>query len=113
MTQVLAGPVLKMKTTDLLWVNAVKALLVEIWFERNQKVFHDKPSTWMERFDSARLNASSWCSLSKDFQDYSSQDIVLNWSHLEVLDHQDFRLNPQSWVIILILLCSQPASYDL
>ena len=78
-TQVLAGLALKMKTTDLLRVNAVKALLVEIWFERNQRVFHDKPSTWMERFESVYLNASSWCSLSKDFQDYSSQDIVLNW----------------------------------
>ena len=73
------GPALKMKTADLMWVDTLKALLVEIWLERNQKVFHDKLSTWMKRFEFARLNASSWCSLSKDFRDYYSQDIVLNW----------------------------------
>jgi len=79
-SQILAGPNLKKKTAECLWANAVKAFLAEIWFERNQRVFHDKSSTWMERYDSARLNASSWCSLSKFFQDYSSQEIVLNWS---------------------------------
>ena len=75
MTQILAGPALNKKTTELLWVNAVKALLVEVWFERNQRVFHDKHSTWMERYDSVRLRASSWCSLSKYFQDYSLQPL--------------------------------------
>ena len=38
-TQVLVGLALRTKTADLLWVNTVKALLVGIWFERNQKVF--------------------------------------------------------------------------
>ena len=70
--QILAGPDLKKKTAELLWANAVKALLTEIWFERNQRVFHDKSSTWLERYNSAVLNASSWCSLTKYFQDYSS-----------------------------------------
>ena len=79
MSQILAGPNLKRKTAESLWTNAVKALLAEIWFERNQRVFHDKSSTWLERYDSAVLNASSWCSLTKYFQDYSSQEIVLNW----------------------------------
>ena len=78
-TEILVDPALKKKTTELLWVNAVKALLVEIRFERNQRVFHDKPSTWMERYDSVRLSAPSWCSLSKYFQDYSLQEMLLNW----------------------------------
>ena len=69
--QILAGPDLKKKTAELLWANTVKTLLAEIWFDRNQRVFHDKSSTWWEGYDSALLNASSWCSLSKYFQDYS------------------------------------------
>ena len=39
--QILIGPSLKKGPKTLLH-NAVKALLVEIWFERNQRVFHDK-----------------------------------------------------------------------
>lgn len=44
---------------------AVKTLLVELWFERNQWVFHDKSSSWNGRLEYARLKASSWCSLFK------------------------------------------------
>ena len=71
--QIIAGPALKKKTASLLWVNVVKALLVEFQFERNQGVFLDKPLTRMDHFESTRLNAISWCSLSKVFtplQDY-------------------------------------------
>ena len=102
---------------DLVWANVVKALLAEIWFERNQRVFHEKSSTWMERYDSARLNTSSWCSLSKFFQDYSSQEIVLNWSSFiasppwsssfSCLPNQAFYSN-QGW--LLFLLCFRLAA---
>ena len=70
-SQILAGPDLKKKTAECLWANAVKTHLAEIWFERNQRVFHNKSPTWMERYDSACLNASSWCSLSKYFSGLS------------------------------------------
>ena len=67
------------KIASLIWCNAVKAILAEIWFKRNQRVFHNKSSSCQNRYELARLNASSWCSLSKQFNDYSLQDIVLNW----------------------------------
>ena len=74
----LIGPRLKSKP-NLLWVNAVKAILSEIWFERNQRVFHAKASPWLVRFENAKLNASAWCSLAKTFKDFSISDICLNW----------------------------------
>ena len=52
--------------------------LTILWFERNQRVFHNKASPWSVRFEIARLNASSWCSLSKTFEDFSIQDISIN-----------------------------------
>ena len=76
--QILLGPLLK-KKPKLLWVNAVKALLTEIWFERNQRTFNDRVSAWEDRFEFARLNASSWCTMSKTFEDYSIQELTLNW----------------------------------
>ena len=76
--QILSGPDL-MKTSSILWCNAVKALLVEIWLERNPCVFHNTTSVWYDRFDYAHLNASSWCSMVKGFQDQSTKDIYLNW----------------------------------
>lgn len=76
--QVLLGPRLN-KEPKLLWINAVKALLSEIWFEGNQRVFNDKASNWEDQFEQARVNASSWCTLSKAFKDYSIQEFVLNW----------------------------------
>lgn len=48
-----------------LWINAVKAVLSEIWFERNQRIFEDKSLNWLDRFEIARIKASFWCSLSK------------------------------------------------
>ena len=60
------------------WINAVKAILSKIWLERNLRVFHNTTSSWSSRFESAHLNASSWCSLSKAFKDFSIQDISIN-----------------------------------
>ena len=74
--QILFGPDLK-KTSSILWC-AVKALLVEIWFERNQRIFHNTASVWSNRFVYACLIGSSWCSMVKEFHDYSTQDIHLN-----------------------------------
>ena len=56
--QLLIGPKLKSRP-NMIWSNAVKALLFEIWFERNQRVFHDKASPWLMRFETAKINASS------------------------------------------------------
>lgn len=67
-------------SSQILWSNAVKALLSKIWFECNQRVFHDKSLPWSAHLDSTRLLASTWCSLSKDFSNYSIQDISLNWN---------------------------------
>lgn len=63
---VLMGPKLK-ASPKLLWNNAFKALLADLWFERNQMVFHDKETPWFSRFEIVWLNASSWCSFSKAF----------------------------------------------
>ena len=76
--QILSGPDLK-KTSSILWCNVVKALLIEICFERNQCVFHNTASVWSNQFEYARLNASSWCSMVKGFQNYSTHNIHLNW----------------------------------
>ena len=64
------SPLIK-KTSLILRCNAVKALLVEIWFKTNQRVFHNTTSVWSYCFEYAPLNASSWCSIVKGFQDYS------------------------------------------
>ena len=56
-----------------------KALLTEIWFERNQQIFHDKESPRTEIVCSAERNAAAWCSLNKEFENYCIQDICLNW----------------------------------
>ena len=39
--QLLRGPYLS-KKTFLVWINLIKALLAEIWFECNQRIFRDK-----------------------------------------------------------------------
>lgn len=56
--QILGGPKLKTQA-HVLWANVVNALLVEIWFERNQRVFHEKYLSWTSRFEVASLNAST------------------------------------------------------
>ncbi|XP_038880890.1 Golgi SNAP receptor complex member 1-2-like isoform X2 [Benincasa hispida] len=49
-----------------LWSNAVKAILTEIWLERNQRVFQDKSLLWMDPFEITKI--ASWSSLSKEFK---------------------------------------------
>ena len=78
---ILAGPKLK-KNQQVPWSNRVKAMLTDLWFERNQRVFHDKETPGFTRFGASELNTSLWTSLSKAFADYSSQDINLSWSAL-------------------------------
>lgn len=42
---ILIGPALK-ESPDLTWINVVKAVIAEIWFERNQRVFHNNSFSW-------------------------------------------------------------------
>ena len=51
-------------------IYTVKVVLSEIWFERNQCIFQDKSLQWFDHFEIARVKASSWCSLSKNYSDY-------------------------------------------
>lgn len=46
--QLLVGPSLASKS-QLVWLNAVKVLVSEIWFERSQRVFHDTSKDWSDR----------------------------------------------------------------
>lgn len=77
--QTLAGPKLK-KQANLIWANAVKALLARIRFKRNQRVFQEKSLSWINRFEAGRLDSSTCCSLSKSFSSFLVQDICLNWT---------------------------------
>ena len=67
------------KIPQSLWVYVVKSLSAELWFERNQRVYHDKSFVWLDRFEVTRKNASSWCSFSKPFESYCIQEIYSNW----------------------------------
>lgn len=78
MLQLLLGPLVAPKS-KILWVNAIKALFLELWLERNQRIFHDMHLDWLDRFESACLKVSSWCSLSKPFVNCTIQDICLKW----------------------------------
>lgn len=102
---ILVGPKLK-PTLKLLWNNVVKSLLVDLWFERNQRVFHDRKTPWLDRFETARLNTSSWCILSKSFEDFSIQDLCLNWPAFifptQWFPARDFNI---IYFIFLLLLC--------
>ncbi|KAA0068192.1 mediator of RNA polymerase II transcription subunit 8 isoform X2 [Cucumis melo var. makuwa] len=76
------GPPLP-KKPRLIWLNLSKALLSELWFERNQHIFHGKEKPRLEILLSAKQNAVvAWCSLNKEFGDYSIQNICLNWHGL-------------------------------
>ncbi|XP_038903695.1 uncharacterized protein LOC120090219 [Benincasa hispida] len=76
--QLLARPT-SHKSTRLLWCNAVKALLADLWFERNQRIFYNKATSCQDRLEAARRQASSWCLLSDPFRAYSLSDFNLNW----------------------------------
>lgn len=71
---ILFVPALKMGPR-LIWTNAVKAMIAEIRFERNQRGFYDKRLGWVDHCELAPLNASSWCISSKTFEDFSIQDL--------------------------------------
>ena len=47
------------ETSPLLWLNTVKSLVAEIWFERNQRVFMVNPLNGWDCFEVAHKNASS------------------------------------------------------
>lgn len=64
---------------NLLWVAVVKAILSELWLERNQRNFQSSHISWFDRFESACLKFSSWYSLSKLFVGFLVQDIYQNW----------------------------------
>ena len=78
MVQLLSGQILP-KKSRIIWVNLLKALLSELWFERNQHIFHDKARERAEIMRAVDLNATTRCSLKK-FPNYSIQDIYLNWN---------------------------------
>ncbi|TYK30102.1 putative protein phosphatase 2C 51 isoform X2 [Cucumis melo var. makuwa] len=78
-TEVLKGGVGYVKATAFNIENMVKALPAEIWFECNQRIFH-KGKGLSEVVDTAKRNAAAWCSLDKEFNDYSIQDLCLNWA---------------------------------
>lgn len=61
----------------ILWINAVKALLSQLW-KRNQCVFQNIHHSSWANFDADLLKSSSWCSLLKKFVGLSVQDIYRN-----------------------------------
>ena len=80
--QLLRGPYLSKKKPFLIWVNLIKALLAEIWFERNQCNASPmiKKRDWVDIVEISKRNAAAWCSSNAEFKDYSIQDICLNWT---------------------------------
>lgn len=56
---IILGPKLT-ASPKMIWANVIKALLAEVWFEKNQRFFHDKSFAWMNA-------SSSWCYRSKLF----------------------------------------------
>ena len=73
--QLLGGPCFN-KTSLLLWFNAIKEISEELWFERNQRVFHDHDRSlgWLDCYEVANRNVSSWCILSKEIDSYSMSE---------------------------------------
>ena len=53
MVQLISCPIHK-KKPRLIWLNAVKAILSKIWFERNQRTFQNKASSWTIQIEMAR-----------------------------------------------------------
>lgn len=51
--QLLIGPTL-IKEFRLIEANAIKAMLSELWYERNQRVFHNKALPWLDRVEIAK-----------------------------------------------------------
>lgn len=76
--QLLFDPFFSPKAS-LLWVNGLKALISELWFERNQRTFEGKSRSAFECYSIAKFKASQWCALSNLFANYSPSMICSNW----------------------------------
>ena len=68
------------KKPRIIWETLLEALLTELWFERNQRIFHDKARSKVEIMCEVDLNVAAWYFLKKEFVNYSIQDIYLNWA---------------------------------
>ncbi|XP_022153214.1 uncharacterized protein LOC111020765 [Momordica charantia] len=77
--QLLHGPPHLSSSVRFLWLNVVKALLSELWFERNSRLFEEKRRLFDESFYSAKFKASLWCSLVDSFLHHSPSMIYANW----------------------------------
>ena len=55
------------KKHQLIRLNLLKALLLELWFQRNQQIFQDKKRSSSKIFNSVQFNVAAWCSLYKNF----------------------------------------------
>lgn len=62
----------------LLWINASKAILSDIWSERNQRIFGDKSLEWVDRFELIKIRASNLFIINI-FDSYSLNDVHNNW----------------------------------
>lgn len=80
--------------------------LPEIWFERNQRVFHDKSLQWVDHFEAARINGSSWCSFSKLCELFHPRYLF------ELGSIGFFFLNFEFWLFILRILAVLISSFD-
>ena len=62
-------------------------MLAEIWSEQNQRIFHNKEMHWLDNFEIASRNVAAWCTLQKDSEAFSIQEISLNWQALILPNH--------------------------
>ena len=69
------GDYCRWKTEKLMVMPIERGNLSELCFPHFQNTV-----VWSDRFSSAWLLASTWCSQSKLFENYSIQDICLNWN---------------------------------
>lgn len=58
--QILVGSLFKKKLL-LIWANFSKTMLAQIWFQRNQRTFHDKETSLLDCFETASTNTAAWC----------------------------------------------------
>lgn len=96
--QLLSGTRLPSKA-HLLWVNGFKALISELWFKRNQRVFKVTCRYYMECFNIAKFKVSQWCVISDLFSNYSPSMICMNWKALITPPSSD------SFMIVILRLC--------
>lgn len=65
--------------SHILWIHMIKAHLSKFWMDRNSIIFLNKQLSWINRFESAQLKASSSCALYKSFADFYLHNIYLHW----------------------------------